>query len=81
MCRHTLEFSAPELDLFKWILKEIVSTETGSVSSTDCINHSANIPKLSKTDAQKALDKFFAAQWLKEVLVLYFLLELFIFFF
>jgi hypothetical protein len=71
MCRHTLEFSAPELDLFKWILKEIVSTETGSVSSTDCINHSANIPKLSKTDAQKALDKFFAAQWLKEVLVLY----------
>jgi hypothetical protein len=62
-------------------MKEIVSTETGSVSSTDCINHSSNIPKLSKTDAQKALDKFLAAQWLKEVFILYCCLEyLFIFF-
>jgi len=52
-------------------MKEIVSTETGSVSSTDCINHSANIPKLSKSDAQKTLDKFLAAQWLKEVLFIF----------
>jgi hypothetical protein len=52
-------------------MKEIISSETGSVSSTDCINHSADIPKLSKTDAQKTLDKFFAAQWLKEVFILY----------
>ncbi|XP_046649269.1 non-structural maintenance of chromosomes element 1 homolog [Daphnia pulicaria] len=64
--KQTSEFSAAELDLFKWIMKEIISSETGSVSSTDCINHSADIPKLSKTDAQKTLDKFFAAQWLKE---------------
>ena len=65
--RHTSEFSAAEFDLFKWIMKEIISTESGSVSSIDCINQSANIPKLSKSDAQKALDKFLASRWLKEV--------------
>lgn len=48
-------------------MKEIASSESGSVSSIDCINQSSNIQKLSKTDAQKALDKFLESQWLKEV--------------
>lgn len=64
--KHTSEFSPAEFELFKWVLKEIVSSESGSVSSIDCINQSSYIQKLTKTDAQKALDKFLASQWLNE---------------
>lgn len=52
-------------------MKEIASSDSGSVSSIDCINQSSNIPKLTKTDAQKALDKFLESQWLKEACSLF----------
>lgn len=48
-------------------MKEILASSNGSVSSIDCINFSSAIQKLSKSEAQKALDKFFTSQWLKEV--------------
>lgn len=51
-------------------MKEIVSSDSGTVSSIDCINQSFNIQKLTKSDAQKALDKFISSHWLKEVVIL-----------
>ena len=66
-CRHSSQFSPPEMELIKRILKEIVSSETGAVSSIDCINYSADIPKLTKSDAQVTMDKLKTSLWVKEV--------------
>jgi len=55
------------MELIKRILKEIVSSETGAVSSIDCINYSADIPKLTKSDAQVTMDKLQTSLWVKEV--------------
>jgi len=51
----------------KYILKEIVSSEAGTISSIDCINFTSTVSKLGKSDAQKALEKFLSSKWLKEV--------------
>jgi len=64
--KHLSEFSQPELDLMKYILKEIVSSEAGTISSIDCINFTSTVSKLGKSDAQKALEKFLSSKWLKE---------------
>jgi len=65
--RHTSEFTVPEFDLLKLVLEEIVTSDTGMVSSIDCINFSTSVQKLSKSDAQRAMEKFISSQWLKEV--------------
>ena len=65
--RHTSEFTQPEFDLLKLILEEIVTSDSGTVSSIDCINFSSSVQKLSKSDAQQAMEKFISSQWLKEV--------------
>jgi len=64
--KHVSKFSQPEIDLLKHILKEIVASETGTLSSIDCINFTSTVSKLGKSDAQKALDKFLSSKWLKE---------------
>jgi len=64
--KHISEFSHPEIDLLKYILKEIVASETGTISSIDCINFTSSVTKLGKSDAQKALEKFLESKWLKE---------------
>jgi len=64
--KHVSEFSQSEIDLLKHILKEIIASETGTVSSIDCINFTSTVSKLGKSDAQKALDKFLSSNWLKE---------------
>jgi len=64
--KYASEFTLLELELLKCILKEIVASENGTVSSIDCINYSSNIQKLSKSDAQKALEHYISSQWLKE---------------
>ena len=55
------------MDYLKRILQEILSSGTGSVSSIDCINFTSSVPKLTKTDGQKSLERFISSQWLKLV--------------
>lgn len=59
------KFSAAELEFFKTVLSEIVSSEDGCISSTACLNLNSSLSaNLTKSDTEAILEKFCKYLWL-----------------
>ncbi|PNF19244.1 Non-structural maintenance of chromosomes element 1-like protein [Cryptotermes secundus] len=59
------KFSAAELEFFKTVLSEIVTSEDGCISSTACLNLNSSLPgNMTKSDTEALLEKFCKYQWL-----------------
>ncbi|XP_033112420.1 non-structural maintenance of chromosomes element 1 homolog [Anneissia japonica] len=66
ICKLISDYHASELVLFQKTIDLIVENNTGTASSTDCLNITLpNSNKMSKKDAQIVLDKFVADKWLQ----------------
>lgn len=60
-------FSIAELEFFKKVLFEIVSSEDGCVSSTVCLNLNTSLPgNMTKSDIEAVIEKFCKYLWLQQ---------------
>ncbi|XP_021926806.1 non-structural maintenance of chromosomes element 1 homolog isoform X2 [Zootermopsis nevadensis] len=61
------KYSAVELEFFKKVLFEIVSSENGHVSSTVCLNLNSSLPgNMTKSDIEALIEKFCEDLWLSQ---------------